>query len=313
MAPRPAARLPSASVQPRARIAHALVLGGAALLAACGGAAGGASADAKTVDGATSPDAPRPSACDQPFPAVASPPANPPYSGTAFLAPGLITDADPTSLVSVTYAGQGLRQMYDRRTESFNQVNAHLFDARFGATVTVEIQVNPELSQADADTEARYYAAAVGRLPAFLFRDLQTMWIHAGLFPFGGGNNNLLIHTAQGADYAAGGYLEEIFLHEGAHTSLDAYHATTARWQEAQAADGVAISTYARDNPAREDVAETLVPYLAQRFFADRLPADDLATIRATIPNRIIYLDCLALTAAPVARTPDAPAGPAAF
>lgn len=116
------------------------------------------------------------------------------------------------------------------------------------------------------------------------------------MFPFGGGNNNLLIHTAQGVDYMAGGYLEEIFLHEGTHTSMDADHAATARWMEAQAADGVSISTYGRDNPTREDLAETMVAYLARRFRAARLSATDIATIDGAIRGRMMYLDCLGLT-----------------
>jgi len=234
--------------------------------------------------------------CAAPFVVVAAPSADPPFSGTAFVTDDLITDADPTAFVDLTYAGQGSRSMFDRRTASFITVDAHLFDARFGATKTVEIQVNPEMSAADAEAEARFYAAAIGRIPAFLFRDLDTVWIHRGMQPFGGGNRNLLIHTEQGQAYVATGSLEEIFIHEGAHTSLDAYHVAAPRWIEARNADGVAISTYARDNPTTEDVSESLGPYLAVRFGADRVPVATLDTIRAAMPNRIKYLDCLGLT-----------------
>jgi hypothetical protein len=178
-------------------------------------------------------------------------------------------------------------------------LNAHLFAARFGASTTVEVQVNPEMTQAEAEIEARFYATAVGRLPAFLFADLDTMWIHRGQFPFGGGNRNLLVHTEQGLDYVRGGYLEEVLLHEGTHTSIDGDHATTEGWLAAQAADGAFVSTYARDNPTREDLAETMVPYLAQRFWSDRVPAATIDLIRATVPNRLRYLDCLALSASP--------------
>ena len=264
----------------------------------CGGSSSGPAIDAPhPIDAAI--DAAGGTACTDPFAPAPAPPA-PPYAGTAFLDPDIITSADPTSFVDLTSTGQGVRTMYDRRTESFDQVNAWLFDARFGTTVTVEIQVNPEFTQAEAETEARFYAAAVGRIPAFLFRDIRTFWIHKGVFPFGGGNDNLLIHTGQGADYVAGGFLEEIFVHEASHTSLDATHAASARWLEAQTADGTFISTYARDNPTREDVGETLVPYVALRFRSDRVDAATLAAIRGAIPGRIAYLDCLGLTFAPV-------------
>lgn len=259
-------------------------------------ACGGPSPRSTPVDGRAGIDAP--SVADAGCGAltqVPSPPSDPPWSGTAFIAPELLTDADPTAFIDLTYAGQSPRQMYDRRSESFITVDAHLFPARFGATTTVEIQVNPEFDRATAEVEARRYATVIGRLPAFVFVDLETVWIHRGHFPFGGGNRNLLIHTEQGAQYAAGGYLEEIFLHEGTHTSLDVAHATAGGWRAAIAADGVAISTYARDNPDREDLAESVVPYLAARHGGGRVAAATVATIEATIPNRLRYLDCLAL------------------
>lgn len=233
--------------------------------------------------------------CTAPFTPVAKPPASPPFSGTAFVTDDLITDADPTAFRTITYQGQALRMMFDRRTASFNMENAHLFDATYGAGTVVEIQVNPEMTQSEAEAEARRYAEVVGRIPAFLFRDLDTMWIHRGLEPFGGGNRNLLIHTAQGEQYAATGVLEEIFIHEGAHTSLDGEHLRTPRWQEAQAADGVSISDYGRDFPMREDLAETLGPYLAYRFRPERIDASTAAQIEGAVPNRIRYLDCLGL------------------
>ncbi len=266
--------------------------------AGCGGAGPGAPA----IDAPVTVDAPAPApdgGCAAFVPAT-TPPAAPPFDGTAFLDPGIITATDPTAFVDLTFTGQAPREMFDRRTGAFGTVNAYLFAARFGVSKTVEIQVNPEFSQAQAEAEARTYATVVGRLPAFVFRDLDTMWIHAGRFPFGGGNRNLLIHTAQGQEYTAGGFLEEIFVHEGTHTSIDGDHAAAAGWLAAQTADGAFVSTYARDNPTREDVAETMVPYLAQRFRADRLPPATVAAIRAAIPNRLRYLDCLGVTMDPL-------------
>ena len=237
--------------------------------------------------------------CDGPYAAVADPP-EPPWGGTLFIDPNILTDADPSAFVDLRYAGQAPRTMFDRRTASFNEENAHLFDARFGTDTVVEVQVNPEFSREDAEREARFYAEAIGRMPAFLFRDLDTVWIHRGREAFGGGNRNLLIHTEQGQDYVRDGLLEETFLHEGAHTSLDDLHARDPRWLQAQEADGTFLSTYARDNPFREDVAETLGPYLAARFFRDRVPAELVAAVEATVPSRIRYLDCLGLSPAPV-------------
>lgn len=229
---------------------------------------------------------------------VASPPANPPSQGTVWFDPDIITASDPTSFQGLTYRGTGSRLMFDRRTNAFETYVAHLFDARFGTTVAVEVQVNPEFSAAEAEAAATEYATVIGRLPGFLFAEIETVWIHRGMQPFGGGNNNLLIHTGMAASYLADGVLEETFIHEATHTSLDGAHANQANWRAAQTADGVSISTYGRDNPTREDLAETVGPYLAVRFRASRIGAQLRSSTIATIPNRLEYLDCLGLSMA---------------
>ena len=79
--------------------------------------------------------------------------------------------------------------------------------------------------------------------------------------------------------------------HEAAHTSLDVAHANTPEWREAQRADGGFISDYARDNPDREDIAESILPYFAVRFKPGRLSPGDRAKIEEAIPNRLGYFD----------------------
>lgn len=225
-------------------------------------------------------------------------PGDPPFSGTLFISPDMMSDADPTSFRGATYLGQGDRVMFDRRTASFETFNAHLFDARYGTETSVEIQVNPEFSNAEAQRFADLYGEAIGRLPAFYFRDLETVWIHDGDELAGGGNNNILIHTVQGTRYIEDGILEELMLHEGAHTSLDSRHARDPDWVAAQRADGSFLSAYGRDNPEREDVAESIGPWLAVRFFRDRIPSTLAEEIERTIPNRLRYFDCTGYTPA---------------
>lgn len=227
---------------------------------------------------------------------VDAPPSTPPYHGTLFLTPDIITEADPTSFRGLTHQGSGMRKMYDRRTASWERNNAHLFDARFGSSVVVEIQVNPELTQEEAAVLAETYATIIGRIPAFYFTDLETVWIHKGDEAFGGGNNNFLIHTERGAKHIEEGLIEEAFLHEGGHTSLDSHHAGTALWRAAAEADGVAISKYARERPDTEDISETIGPWLAVRFRAERLDPAMVQTLQETVPNRFEYWDCQGLS-----------------
>lgn len=233
----------------------------------------------------------------QPLPASATPP----FSGTIFIDPDIITSSDPTAFVGLVYAGQAARTMFDRRVNAWVNVDAYVFDASFDDGATVEVQVNPEFATpAASQVEAEFYSDAIGRLPRGLREEVKTVWIHQGVAPFGGGNNNILIHGGQAARYVADGILEETLAHEAAHTSLDPYHATAPDWLAAQAADPTFISTYARANPTREDIAESYVPYLAVRYRADRITASLRTTILETIPNRIAYFDRLSLPMYPM-------------
>jgi len=219
-------------------------------------------------------------------------PLDPPFSGTIFLDPDIILPDDPSAFVEVTENGQGERRVFDRRADNWVTINAYLFNASYEDGFTVEIQVNPEFeSGATAYKEAEKYAKVIGQLPASLREDVKTTTIHKGVKPFGGGNDNLLIHTGQSLDYEDQGILEETLVHEATHTSFDSKYANSSEWIEAQQADNTFISTYARDFAQREDLAESFLLYFALKFRSDRI-SDELAkTIQKTIPNRIIFFD----------------------
>ncbi|HEX9951730.1 MAG TPA: hypothetical protein VGB53_08175 [Rubricoccaceae bacterium] len=226
----------------------------------------------------------------------------PPFGGTVFITSTLITAADPTAYTGATSAGRGSRRMFDRRVDGWITVDAYLVRLAFSDGPDVEVQVNPEVGSADiALAEARRFGPSIGQLPHALRTDVRTVWIHRGTQPFGGGNENLLIHTGQADLYDADGVLEEALVHEAAHTSLDAAHAGSAYWTAAQQADQCAVSVYARDNPTREDIAESFLPYLALRRRPGSLSADDRAAVAASMPNRIAYFDWLALDLSPFA------------
>ena len=245
-------------------------------------------------------------ACSTDEPAGPGPetPTAPPFSGTIFIDPDIITAADPTTFEGLIYAGQAPRLMFDRRVNDWITVDAYLFDATFDDGLEAEVQVNPEFgSEDDALEQALMYAEVIGRLPTALRLDVETVWIHRGTEPFGGGNSNLLIHIGQAALYEADGILEETFLHEAAHTSLDGLHADSPGWLAAQAADPVFISTYARDFPNREDIAESFLPWLAVRHRQERIDQTLADRILLAIPNRLQYFDAQAFNLYPIVQS----------
>ena len=218
---------------------------------------------------------------------------NPPFGGAVYITPDLLTPSDPTSLQGTTYAGRGDREIYDRRPDTWITVNAYLFNARYGR-VELEFQVNPEFgSREAARAEVDTYASVLGRLPAVLLSRAEKVQINAGNERFGGSweNRSFLVHTEYAEEKLREGFLEEVFFHEGGHVSLDGAHKYSADWLAAQEADSVFISTYARNNPRREDVAESILAYFALRYRPDRVSEAALAGILTAIPNRLVYFD----------------------
>ena len=216
-----------------------------------------------------------------------------PFRGTVFINPDVLTPADSSTFTGVEYTGRGERMIFDRRPNAWITVNAYLFEARYRGA-TLEFQVNPEFGSVDAArAEVDAYAPALGRLPAVMLSRALKVQLNAGDELFGGNwrDQSFLIHTGQGAKYRRDGFLEEALFHEAAHVSLDGDHADAEGWRAAQAADGEFISTYARDFPDREDVAETALPYFAVRYQPGRLSAEQRAMIEATVPNRLQYFD----------------------
>ena len=160
---------------------------------------------------------------------------HPSFLGTIFIAGEIITSSDPSAFIKLSSADSGKRLMFDRRLDDFVYYDAILFNAHYNDGLQIEVQVNPEFkSYEEAKTIALKYAKPIGQLTTALRKDVKTVWIHKGNNLFGGGNNNLLIHTEQGDEYIKDGILEETLVHEAVHTSIDPYYAKDPLWIEAQ-------------------------------------------------------------------------------
>jgi len=230
------------------------------------------------------------------------PPA-PSREGTIWIVDKVITAEDPSTLQSLTPAGTGERTMFDRRENGWVRLEPMLFMAKYANGHEIEVQVNPEFSSEDALVEAQRYAEEIGRLPRVLRRDAKTVWIHKGRNPFGGGNNNYLIHTGMSDEvYIPRSNLEETLVHEGSHTSLDSHIKDDPDWLYAQEADGTFISNYARDNPNREDIGETFLLYLAYRYRPESLREEQKRFIEAAMSYRMVYFDKQQLDLSPFDR-----------
>ncbi|MEO8591467.1 MAG: hypothetical protein ABI432_18950, partial [Flavobacteriales bacterium] len=239
-----------------------------------------------------------------------------PYSGTIFIDPDIISATDPTTLVSVTYTGQGMETVYDYRV-GWTTINAFLFDVVWSDGLSCVAMVNPEFGTVEAaQVEAEIYGAACGKVQTCLRVGVHALWIHAGVYSVGGGSNAITIHTGRGQEYIADGILEEAFVHECTHCTLSPMYDAAPGWIAAQQADPNFISTYAHDYAATEDLPESYLPWLAVRYRASRISMADYNTILATIPNRLAFLDALECDLFPIvtdAGIHDATLAPVSF
>lgn len=212
-----------------------------------------------------------------------------------------------TSLRGVAYTGRGMRTLYDRRFSNWIPVNAFLFDARIAQQV-VEFRVHPEFdSLGAAQEEVHKLAPALGRLPKAFLRDVRALAILPGVGLAGGSSvdQSILVHAQDRSIGRAlrDGLLEELFLHEAAHVSLDPEHEYAVGWNAAQDADGVFISDYAEDHPHREDIAESALAYFAVRYRPASLTPEDRWVVLTTIPNRLAYFEDQGLDMSPYEAT----------
>jgi hypothetical protein len=218
------------------------------------------------------------------------------YQGTVFVSSDVLTPASPSSLISVAYEGSREKNTFDRRVNGWVNRNSHVFQASYACGLPrVAIVVNAEFNLQEAENQAVRFARILGQLPPGSRKGVREVWVHAGNELAGGGNSSILIHT----DYAqtSGPFLEEVFIHEAAHSSLDwTFGGAVNResWNAAARADGRFISQYAADQPDREDVAESygafLVHEAARANPALRSEAD---RISSAIPNRLNYFRSL--------------------
>ena len=242
--------------------------------------------------------------------------ANPPFSGTVFINTEVINASDPSSVSSVTYVGQTERQFYDSSADKRVDLNVYLFDVRFDVR-NVEFELHPEYGSREAAREqVNVYAEALGRLPRVLRSGAKQVEISIApeQITFAATNANdagiFHVYSQYGSKIAREGWLEEIFIHEGTHISLDRKYRSAPGWLAAQEADGAFISDYARDYTDFEDLAETFLVWFAARYHPERLSAAELKAILDTVPNRLAYLDEQNLDMSPYVKRTPVPALP---
>ena len=212
----------------------------------------------------------------------------------------IIKKKDPTTFLNLSFLGVENIKWFDARLYTENSMkyeiyfDAFIFKARFEKGKDVTIRVNSEFKTKEkAEKIAKKYAKIIGQLPSFLrVPHLLTSTIHKGSGGWGGGNSDILIHTGFSLSSKC---VEEVMIHEGAHVSIDFFYALKGkkgiRWEDAANKDNKYVTPYARKNPFREDIAETINWWIAVRCKKDRISKSTYKKIVENIPNRLEFFD----------------------
>lgn len=229
---------------------------------------------------------------------------------TGQLAMQLVTPNDPSSLVDVVFVEQGTR--YHARGATWTgklsgPFQANVFEARFTEGKTMNLVIEASIPRAQAEQLANEVAFKYGQAPALLRAGMRDfiMLPNSG-HPSSGPVTTFYVDIF----YRLGSMIEEGLIHDMAHASLDwparneVYDiidnqsllphpgvTTKEGWLNAARLDNYYVSTYAKDNPEREDIAESIIPYLSLRWRPERFDPYYLKFIESNISNRIAYLD----------------------
>ncbi|MEM1220529.1 MAG: PKD domain-containing protein [Bacteroidota bacterium] len=214
----------------------------------------------------------------------------PPYAGSVWLERTIVTDEDPTTFASVDYITQEIRPLHDRE-DGVMEVETFVYEATYEGGQTVEILVHPEFGKELADTFAMDYAWYLGQLPSFLIVGVKDMHVSESMATFAATyEGSILVPATTGINLIENGFIQEVLIHEAGHTTLNHLDEDPG-YLAAAAMDPTFISTYAENNAIREDVAETILTYLALRYKSDRLSETMAYTINALNANRNAFFD----------------------
>jgi uncharacterized protein YoxC len=231
--------------------------------------------------------------------------SDPPFAGTMWDLPDLIKSSDYTVYSSSTYQGILDRLFYDKSIPDFITYPAHVYKVNFGDDLSVDFEIYSEFTQEEASNLEQKYAPLMGQLGKELRKNIKSIEFLKGEEVASAQRSNDLSYAniTFHSDWLNntvetrpdGDRTEELFIHEAAHLSIDPYVYGQQGWTDAVNLDGNYLSTYAKDNPDSEDIAETFQAYIAVKYFPERITSSLRDTILSICLNRFKYFDSLNL------------------
>ena len=229
----------------------------------------------------------------------------PPFGGTMWDLPDLITSSDYTIYSTSSYQGIETRLFYDKSIPDFINYPAHVYKVSFGDDLSIDFEIYTDFTLEEAENIEQKYAPLIGQLGKDLRKNIKSFEFLKGEEVASAQRTddinyaNITFHTDWLTNIVEtrpdGDKTEELLIHESAHLSIDPYVYGQQGWTDAVNLDGNYLSTYAKDNPNSEDVAETFQAYIAVKYYPDRISNSLRDTILSVCLNRFKYFDSLNL------------------
>ena len=240
---------------------------------------------------------------------------------------GIINSKDPSTLQKVIYIGEEKRNILEARVDRedksrrfYIKVRSYVFDAYYENGKIFEILIyfknEKNKSKGKAESLAEKYAFMIGQMPNVLLQRLDAAHIYAdvpGISNAAAWTRVINIHPEGEGGYAFGTAIEELFIHELVHASLDKpihggvykrvnkkrYENETIKskklnwgdWRKAVKKDKKKYITEYAKTTIHEDLAESFTAWLALRYKNDRISVSQKQAIENKIPNRIKFFD----------------------
>lgn len=227
---------------------------------------------------------------------------HPPFQSTIWIDSALITPRDRSSYDSHVYAGTTEHWAYDIRQEDpWVLMNTYVFNVAWDEDMMCLGMV--DTTYADRDSAwalVKLYAKSLGRLPRTLRQGVKGFIIMGGDTVWSCNSDSTInIHHEWGLERVIDGFMEEVFIHECSHASIDPLYETDSAWVKAVREDGRSVSDYANNTPS-EDMAESFLPWLAERYLPQRISHEYIDLTNAAIPHRIAFFDRIPMDANPL-------------
>ena len=202
------------------------------------------------------------------------------YFSSSKLLKNIINKDDPTTYKDLNFIKKEEHKTFDKRYgEDTYVATFFIFEAKYEIGDDVEIWINSEFHSHENIAEvALKYSKMLGKLPIFFRKELKWVVIHGPWVDkskctclwYAFRNEGIFIHTEMVIEEAQ----QETLIHELAHVTIDSLYYNSANeiiWTNAQKKDAKSISRYAESKPLIEDVAESVVAWVAVRCKKDRI------------------------------------------